>query len=98
MSRALAYLAGFASGWAVRSGVDSSADLAVRALEIAYVTKARVVRWVAAERERIADLVAEAETNAQATLRRDREANELLRPSGPHPATTEDQETREHLH
>ncbi|MGH7282114.1 MAG: hypothetical protein ACRELY_11360 [Polyangiaceae bacterium] len=53
------FLAGFASGWVVRSTVDSSRDVPVRILSAAFSLTDRVRRMVAMERERLEDLVAE---------------------------------------
>jgi hypothetical protein len=59
MAAVASFIAGFVSGWAARSTVDSPHGLGVKALEAVYDTKARLSRWAAVERERIADLVAE---------------------------------------
>jgi hypothetical protein len=56
---AVSFIAGFVGGWAVRSAVDSPHALGVRALDLAYRTKARLSRWAAVERERVEDLIAE---------------------------------------
>jgi hypothetical protein len=53
------FLAGFVSGWAARSSVDSSHGLAVRTMDALYASRARLGRWLAVEHERIADLLAE---------------------------------------
>jgi hypothetical protein len=59
MKQAGLFLAGFASGWAVRSTVDSSRDLVVGLVAVVYGTVDRVKRLVAIEREHLEDLVAE---------------------------------------
>jgi hypothetical protein len=59
MKRAGFFLAGFASGWLVRSTVDSSRGLAVGAVAAVYGTLERVKRLVAIEREHLEDIVAE---------------------------------------
>jgi hypothetical protein len=53
------FVAGFASGWVVRSAVDSSHDLAVGLISVAYGAYDRTKRIVAIEREHLEDLVAE---------------------------------------
>ena len=53
------FVAGFASGWVVRSAVDSSHDLAVGLISVAYGAYDRTKRLVAIEREHLEDLVAE---------------------------------------
>jgi hypothetical protein len=53
------FMAGFASGWVVRSAVDSSHDLAVNLVSVAYGAYDRTKRLVAIEREHLEDLVAE---------------------------------------
>jgi hypothetical protein len=53
------FVAGFASGWVVRSAVDSSHDLAVGVISVAYGAYDRTKRLVAIEREHLEDLVAE---------------------------------------
>jgi hypothetical protein len=59
MKRVGLFLAGFASGWVVRSAVDSSRGLAVASISALYGTVERVRRLVAIEREHLEDLVAE---------------------------------------
>ena len=53
------FVAGFASGWVVRSTVDSSRDLAVGLVSVAYGAYDRTKRLVAIEREHLEDLIAE---------------------------------------
>jgi hypothetical protein len=60
MERVGYFLAGFASGWAVRTTVDSSRSLAVSLISSAYGVVDRVGRAVGMEREHIEDLFAEA--------------------------------------
>ncbi|MGZ3421279.1 MAG: hypothetical protein ACXWUG_19625 [Polyangiales bacterium] len=62
MMTTVGFLAGFVSGWAVRSSVDTPNSLAIKTLGLVYRTKARLVRWAAVEREQIADLVAEVQS------------------------------------
>jgi hypothetical protein len=59
MTTLASFLAGFLTGWAVRSTVDSPWSLGARVLDAGYRARARVRRWIAVERERIEDLVAE---------------------------------------
>ena len=56
----IGFVAGFASGWAVRSTVDSSRGVAVKVVAAYYATAERMRRVVAMEREHLEDLVAEA--------------------------------------
>jgi hypothetical protein len=60
------FVAGFASGWAVRSTVDSSRDLAVGIISVAYGAYDRTKRLVAIEREHIEDLFAEGKARYEA--------------------------------
>lgn len=60
------FLAGFASGWVVRSAVDSSHDLAVGVVAAAYGAYDRTKRLVAVEREHLEDLVAEGKARYEA--------------------------------
>jgi hypothetical protein len=53
------FVAGFASGWVVRSAVESSHDVAVGLISVAYGAYDRTKRLVAIEREHLEDLVAE---------------------------------------
>ena len=59
MERAGLFLAGFASGWAVRATFDSSRSLAVSLISAVYGAVDRVGRVIEMEREHIEDLVAE---------------------------------------
>ena len=53
------FLIGFVSGWAARSMVDSPRSIGAKAVGIVYGAQARLSRWVAVERERLSDLMAE---------------------------------------
>jgi hypothetical protein len=64
------FAVGFAAGWAVRSGVDSSRKLAVAAIAAAYEVSDRARRWVAVEREHLEDLLAEGRAMYEARARR----------------------------
>jgi hypothetical protein len=64
------FLAGFASGWVVRSTVDSSRSLAVSGVSAVFGTLERVRRVLAIEKEHLEDLVAEGKAKHEATLRR----------------------------
>jgi hypothetical protein len=60
------FLAGFASGWVVRSTVDSSRGLAVSGVSAVFGTMERVRRVLAIEKEHLEDLVAEGKANHEA--------------------------------
>jgi hypothetical protein len=60
MERVGYFLAGFASGWAVRTTVDSSRALAVKVIAGFYGVVDRASRAVGMEREHLEDLLAEA--------------------------------------
>ena len=60
------FLAGFATGWVVRSTVDSSRGLAVGAISMLYGAADRIKRLVAIEREHLEDLVAEGRARYEA--------------------------------
>ena len=60
MERVGYFLAGFASGWAVRTTVDSSRSLAVNMISGFYGVVDRASRAVGMEREHLEDLFAEA--------------------------------------
>jgi hypothetical protein len=64
------FLAGFASGWVVRSTVDSSRSLAVSGVSAVFGTVDRVRRVLAMEKEHLEDLVAEGKAKHEAGLRR----------------------------
>jgi len=65
------FLAGFASGWAVRTTVDSSRNLAVKVLSKLYGVADRATRAVEMEREHLEDLFAEARAKYEADKARD---------------------------
>ena len=77
------FVAGFASGWVVRSAVDSSHDVAVGIISAAYGAYDRTKRLVAVEREHLEDLVAEGKARYEA--RRARAARSGAK-AGPHAA------------
>ncbi|MGO8998249.1 MAG: hypothetical protein ACLQVI_33430 [Polyangiaceae bacterium] len=78
-------MAGFASGWVVRSAVDSSHDLAVGVISVAYGAYDRTKRLVAIEREHLEDLVAEGKARYEAKRARSPRAPAAA-PSGPRAA------------
>ena len=80
LRRAGYFLAGFASGWVVRSTVDSSRDVPVRIVSAAFGLTDRVRRMVAMERERLEDLVAEG--RARYETKRGRRAQDGLAQDG----------------
>lgn len=57
------FIVGFASGWFVRSTVDSSRGAVVAGMSAAMLAFERVKRAVAIEREHLEDLVAEARSH-----------------------------------
>jgi hypothetical protein len=66
MERVGFFLAGFASGWAVRTTVDSSRNLAVKVISGFYGVVDRASRAVGMEREHLEDLLAEARAKYEA--------------------------------
>jgi hypothetical protein len=64
------FLAGFASGWVVRSTVDSSRGLAVSGVSAVFGTLERMRRVLAIEKEHLEDLVAEGKAKHVAGRRR----------------------------
>ncbi len=60
------FVAGFATGWIVRSAVDSSHDLAVGLVATAYGAYDRTKRLIALERENMEDLFAEGKARYEA--------------------------------
>jgi len=60
---ALAIGAGVAGGWAIRSLADSPEGAGVKLLEIGIKTKDKISGWAAVERERLDDMLAEAQSN-----------------------------------
>jgi hypothetical protein len=81
------FLAGFASGWVARSAVDSSHDLAVGVISMAYGAYDRTKRLVAIEREHLEDLIAEGrakfESDRARSRARARDEEKAPRESGP---------------
>lgn len=65
----IALAVGFAGGWAARSLADSPQGVGVKLLEVAIKAKDRLGRWAAAERERLEDMVAEAQAKAEPKLK-----------------------------
>lgn len=55
----VSYLAGVATGWALRSAVGSTRGLIVSAVSVALETRDRAMRVLAQEREFFEDLIAE---------------------------------------
>lgn len=60
------FVAGFVSGWTVRSTVDSSRDVAVGIVATVYGAYDRTKRLVAIEREHLEDIVAEGKARYEA--------------------------------
>ncbi len=77
------FLAGFASGWAVRTTVDSSRTLAVKVISTFYGAVDRTSRAIGMEREHLEDLLAEARAKYEAD--RAREARVSARAAAPRP-------------
>jgi hypothetical protein len=65
MKSLIAFAAGFGAGWAVRSISDSPHGVGVKIVEVVYRAKGQFSRWSAVERERIADILAEARSRAE---------------------------------
>ena len=65
-----AFIAGFASGWVVRSAVNSTRAVAVAAVTAFYTAQDRARRWAATEREYFEDLVAEGRSRFDAARAR----------------------------
>jgi len=59
----LALGVGVAGGWALRSLSDTPEGAGVKLLEIGIKTKNRLSGWAALERERLEDMLAEAQSN-----------------------------------
>ncbi len=74
MRRVGYFLAGFASGWVVRSTIDSTNDVPVRLMSAIFGATERVRRTIAMERERLEDIVAEG--RARYETKRDRKEAE----------------------
>jgi hypothetical protein len=62
----IAYLAGVATGWVMRSAFGSLRGLTVSAVQAGFEMVERTRRFVAVEREMVEDLVAEARAKADA--------------------------------
>jgi hypothetical protein len=54
---------GVAGGWALRSLSDTPEGAGVKLLELALKSKSRLSSWAAIERERLEDMLAEAQAN-----------------------------------
>jgi hypothetical protein len=67
MRGTIGFLVGFASGWAMRSSVDTANGLAIKSLELFVRTRSKLTRWAAIEREQIADLLAEVQSRYETT-------------------------------
>jgi hypothetical protein len=80
MERVGYFLAGFASGWAVRTTVDSSRTLAVKVISGFYGVVDRMSRAVGMEHEHLEDLLAEA--RAKYEVDRARSAAPQATPAG----------------
>lgn len=61
----VAFTVGFGGGWAARSLADSPQGVGVKLLEVAIKAKERLGRWAAVERERLEDMVAEAQSRVE---------------------------------
>lgn len=59
----LAFGVGIAGGWALRSLSDTPEGAGVKLLEIGIKSKDRLSAWAAIERERLEDMLAEAQAN-----------------------------------
>ncbi|HMK86212.1 MAG TPA: hypothetical protein VK437_09675 [Steroidobacteraceae bacterium] len=59
----LAFGVGVAGGWALRSLSDTPEGAGVKLLEIGIKAKNRLTSWTAIERERLEDMLAEAQAN-----------------------------------
>lgn len=70
------FVAGFASGWAVRSVVESSHDAAVGVVAAAYGVYDRTKRLVAVEREHLEDLLAEGKARYESKRARSAQATQ----------------------
>jgi hypothetical protein len=62
----IAYLAGVATGWVMRSAFGSLRGLSVSAMQAGYEVAERARRFVAVEKEFVEDLVAEAKARYEA--------------------------------
>jgi hypothetical protein len=59
----LALGVGVAAGWALRSLADTPEGAGVKLLEVGIKSKKRLSAWAAVERERLDDMLAEAQSN-----------------------------------
>jgi hypothetical protein len=90
LSHVVAYVLGFASGWAGRSMSDSPQGAAVKLLEVAHNAKERLVRWTALEIERFEDMLAAARAEAgQDGPHREPSQNHQQKESGHEPNASE---------
>ena len=64
MRSIIVFVVGFGGGWAIRSLADSPRGVGVTLLRAAQDARVHLGRWVAAERERLEDLIAEARSDA----------------------------------
>lgn len=64
MRSLIVFVAGFGSGWAIRSLADSPQGVGVALLRVAHDARERLGGWVALERERLEDMMAEARADA----------------------------------
>jgi len=55
---------GVAGGWALRSLADTPEGAGVKLLEMGIKTRNRLASWAAVERERLDDMLAEAQSNS----------------------------------
>jgi len=67
MKTFVSFAVGFGAGWAVRSLADSPHGVGVKVMEAACRAKGHLDRWFAVERERIADMFAEARSKSTQT-------------------------------
>lgn len=67
MKSLLFFAVGFGAGWAVRSIAASPHGVGVKLAEVGIRAKGTVNRWAAVERERMADILAEARVRAERT-------------------------------
>ena len=65
MKTLVTFVVGFGAGWAVRSLADSPHGVGVKLMSVACRTKDQIDRWLNVERERLADILAEARAKTQ---------------------------------
>ncbi len=70
MRSLIVFMTGFGTGWAVRSLADSPQGVGVTLLRGAHDARERLGRWIASERERLDDMIAEARSDAERGARR----------------------------